>query len=435
MRRYPGILLSRGVGSSAPQETVAAIEKYLMSGLGLKDSEVTKLRKKAPWLFQRSTEQLKSVADFWDHILVSSGKAPEARQIILGKLLKTYPTLFNLSVEKALTEKVAFLEEQCGLTREDVASLLSGSRASLFCLSVVDNLQPTLELLRGLMPGSADGKESEEEEEKIRKEQMRKCVVKHPQILCLSQKNLKEKISYFDAVDASFGGTQKEKDSLASRVVIRSPAVYGLSLTENIIPKISFLARVWAQPFPDIAWDEGKVALEALPEKVRNEVVDPDKEEPLSLAALLGEYPSILTLSLEGNIQPTLNFYNRTGFINLDSDWNKVPQSRDSEGGDAAVSPVSVIRPRYIASSLFQRLLPRWHFYLANKEQFISNMDKKGVQSFSLHLLSIANDNDYCEHIGVSVEDFKVFKEDAVPRLKFSSQFDTWLKTGRPIDV
>lgn len=428
--------MSRGVGSGAPQEKVVAIEKYLTSSLGLKESEVTKLRKKAPWLFQRSTDQIQSVVAFWDNILESSGKTPPARQIILGKLLKTYPTLFNLSVEKALTAKVAFLEEQCGLTREDVASLLSGSKASLFCLSVEDNLQPTLELLLGLMPGRTDDEESREEEEQVKREQMRKCVVKHPQILCLSRKNLKEKISYFDAIDASFGGIQKEKDSLASRVVIRSPAVYSLSLTENIIPKISFLAKVWAQPFPDIALDEGKLRIQALPEtSMAKDKANTEKEEPSSLAALLGEYPSILTLSLEGNIQPTLNFYNRTGFIYLDHDWKKLPENRDREETDPAVSPVSVIRPRYIASSLFQRLLPRWHFYLANKERFSNDMDKKDVHSFSLHLLSVANDIAFCEHLSVDVEDYKVFKEEAVPRLKFSSQFDTWLKTGRPIDV
>ena len=423
------------MGSDAPQVSIVALENYLTSNLGLKESELAKLRKKAPWLFQRSTEQIQSVVGFWDDILQSSGKTSLARQMILGKLLKTYPTLFNLSVEQVLKAKVTFLEEQCGLTREDVASLLSGSRAALFCLSVEDNLQPTLELLQGLMPSTiSDEDEDEVDEEQAKREQIRKCVVKHPQILCLSQKNLKEKICYFGAIDASC--SVKNKESLASRVLVRSPAVYSLSLKENVIPKIAFLAGVWGKQTPEIFWEEGKLRIQEFPRDIVKEETEKDEEESSSLAGLLGEYPSILTLSLEGNIQPTLNFYNRTGFIRLDSEWKmtKMPDCEEEEA-DTTITSVPVIRARYIASSLFQRLLPRWHFYLVNKERLANTLKRKGIHSLSLHLLSVANDMAFCEYVDVDVDDYKTFREGTGPRLKFSSQFDTWLKTGRPIDV
>jgi hypothetical protein len=56
-----------------------------------------------------------------------------------------------------------------------------------------------------------------------------------------------------------------------------------------------------------------------------------------------------------GNLQPTMNFFNRTGYTALDDDWKLVDSSSTR------------IRGRYIASSLYQRLLPRWH-YCVNHE-------------------------------------------------------------------
>ena len=173
------------------------------------------------------------------------------------------------------------------------------------------------------------------------------------------------------------------------------------------------------------------------------------KKEKPSLSSLLAEYPSVLGLSLEGNIQPTLSFYNKTGFIMLYSDWKPMDSSTrpstnqiQKKGKDDTNAQIPFIRGQNLASSLFQRLLPRWHFFLANKEQFMNKT--KGahdhshfdyIKKPSLHMLSVADDWRYWEELGVDVEEYKLFKEDSIPRLKFSSQFDTWLKTGRPIDV
>ena len=49
--------------------------------------------------------------------------------------------------------------------------------------------------------------------------------------------------------------------------------------------------------------------------------------------------------------------------------------------------------------------------------------------------MSGASDDAFCRQMKLSLTDYLVFKEEAVPRLKFSSQFDRWLKTGRPIDL
>ena len=53
----------------------------------------------------------------------------------------------------------------------------------------------------------------------------------------------------------------------------------------------------------------------------------------------------------------------------------------------------------------------------------------------SLHILAVASDKKYCEYLKVETKEYTAFKVDTIPRLKFSSQFDTWLKTGIPIDV
>lgn len=118
-----------------------------------------------------------------------------------------------------------------------------------------------------------------------------------------------------------------------------------------------------------------------------------------------------MPFSLLGNLQPTMNFFNRTGYTSLDDSWKL------AEGGKR-------IRGRYIASSLFHRLLPRWH-YCVNHE----------LPPPPLHVIVTASDVAFCQQLSLDVDDFLMFRNKAVPRLKFSSQFDTWLKTGRPIDL
>jgi len=79
---------------------------------------------------------------------------------------------------------------------------------------------------------------------------------------------------------------------------------------------------------------------------------------------------------------------------------------------------------RYIASSLFHRLLPRWHYCM-----------KKEIPKPPLYVLVGTTDESFCERMSLNVNQYLLFKQEAIPRLKFSSQFDTWLKTGRPIEI
>lgn len=90
--------------------------------------------------------------------------------------------------------------------------------------------------------------------------------------------------------------------------------------------------------------------------------------------------PSILSMSIEENLKPTLACYNRTSYIQLDDGWNLV---------DGTVLSLS-----YINASLFQRLLSRWHFALKR----ISD-----TSQIPLHALATATDEKFCAYTGEPV--------------------------------
>ncbi|CAJ1951458.1 unnamed protein product [Cylindrotheca closterium] len=201
---------------------------------------------------------------------------------------------------------------------------------------------------------------------------LKKCVLSHPALLALSLSNLQRKTNALNSISKG----------LASKVARRCPSVFSLSLDDNIYPTVEFLARVWG------CQDDNTI-----------------------IGAWLQEYPNVLTLSVEGNIQPTMNFFNRTGYTVLDDDWQLVKGNKRIPG-------------RYIASSLFHRLLPRWHYCMKND-----------VPKPPLHIIVGSTDESFCQYLSLDIHQFALFQKEASPRLKFSSQFDTWLKTGRPIDI
>jgi hypothetical protein len=167
---------------------------------------------------------------------------------------------------------------------------------------------------------------------------------------------------------------------------------------------------------------------------------------------MLQEYPNILTLSVEGNLKPTMVFFNKTGYTQLNENWELVSPAAGVLNNKLSDPSQPYIRGRYIAASLYNRLLPRWHYWFSKRhvvEPEISRKiakDNTMVTSTSpttdplpkmppLHILVMASDELFCKTMAFSFEDFLAFKEESIPRLKFSSQFDMWLKTGRPIDL
>ena len=67
----------------------------------------------------------------------------------------------------------------------------------------------------------------------------------------------------------------------------------------------------------------------------------------------------------------------------------------------------------------------------------ISDDDKliAGPRFPSMDLLVMANDEQFCKSLEFDYDRYVQFKREEGPRLRFSSQFDVWLKTGRPIDL
>lgn len=415
--RNPNLLLSSGVEEAVDNDEM---DTYLQETLDMTKLKIQQLRKTAPFLFRMNVQKVDHVIQFLLDILQQGQVTdPKEQRNILCKVLTSHPVLMNLSVQTNLKPRIDFLIQKCSLQERDVATLVKSSSGIVLGLSVQDNLVPTLDFLSDLLNRQDQVDDTDNATDD--KDLLRKCILRHPQLLALSIQNLQAKVDYFDAIDAL--DENVVVSSLACRVAIRSPAVYSLSLKKNIIPTVEFLAKAWGTLAPEIQWNGDLLV-------VRPSSVTSNDDNYAnctdSLSSLLKEFPSILTMSLEGNIQPTLTFFNRTGYIRLDEDFRLLGDN------DKKARP---IRGRYIAASLFHRLLPRWHHLIANGWPIEEEERPDPSTLPPLHLLVGATDRAFCEQLGYDYQDYVAFKEQSVPRLKFSSQFDTWLKTGRPIDI
>jgi hypothetical protein len=414
VERNPHLLLTRGVGYNAG--SLPLVEVYLQQQLQLSQSAIYKLQQNAPFVFQMPVHKLIVFVEYLQTIF-QKGKCHSESQIqtMIANMITKYPTLLNLSVVDNLQPRLDYLQESCHLNDSDMATLLSSSSAAatIMGLSVSSNLKPTVALLSKRITSEED---------------WRRCILKHPPLLALSLDNLQTKLDYFDSIDDDSSQTSdiiSNTSPLASRILMRAPSVYSLSLTENIMPKIACLAKMWGRPVPaGIATKETATATSA-------PAADP------VLAALLGEMPSILGLSLEGNLQPTLQFYNRTGYIQLDEHWQNQQQLSSSSSDVNSSNTMRIIRGRDLSVSLFSRLLPRYHFVfnLYKEKQQADGLVVLPCPLIPLNILVGASDDSFCERYNVSIKEYRDFQAEATPRLKFSSQFDWWLKTGRPMDL
>jgi len=219
---------------------------------------------------------------------------------------------------------------------------------------------------------------------------------------------------------------------------VELPDGYGF----DIIPKVEFLAGLWGvKSPPSYILHDDDTSNDAMQKIMSSE--DYDFSSSSILSPMLREAPNLLTLSLEGNIRPTVYFYNRTGYVQVDENWRLMRFASD-------VKPAPLLRGRYLATSLFNRLLPRWHYAMsilstssyASQTLNESGGDEQETQTppssivdIPIHVLALKTDEAFCEFLGVDAHAYGEFKRESIPRLKFSSQFDTWLKTGRPIEI
>ena len=115
---------------------------------------------------------------------------------------------------------------------------------------------------------------------------------------------------------------------------LKNRYLFRLRLADNVFPKLEFLSKVWGVSFPSTG-----------------ETTDPcrDGDDQALLSHLVGDCPNDLTLRLD--LQPTMEFYNQTGYTELGDDWTL------SEGGRAIPGDCMIY-------SLSNRLLlSRWHYF------------------------------------------------------------------------
>jgi hypothetical protein len=405
--RNPDLLLSSGLGYDSSSDN--PVEPYLQNELQLTKSGISKLQQTAPFFFQIPLAKIKLVTAYLTNVLQEGGYKAEDAVKIVAKVMIAHPHLFHLSVQTNLQPRIDFLVQTCRLSRKNVATLIKSS-SGILGLSVDDNFKPTLYyLLQILNPkDDAEGRQA-----------LNKCVLSHPPILALSQKNIKQKVDYFDAMDAAAGGgdggfssavleTGTGDDSLAARIALRSPVVMFSLVSRttlyqlwNFWPRYGVLQRqVWNGRIPNSS--SGRIANQnedppLLQQQFRTRRSDAvTTDSPQQWALLLRDYPGILTLSLEGNLQPTFHFYNKTGYTTLDENWNLVQ-------GEPK------IRGRYIAASLFQRLLPRWHYWMEQKQKSSSSA---AFLRPPLHVIAGSTDASFCKWLGYNLDEYLAFQNE-----------------------
>mmetsp|Transcript_29000 Transcript_29000/g.31193 ORF Transcript_29000/g.31193 Transcript_29000/m.31193 type:complete len:770 (+) Transcript_29000:73-2382(+) len=505
VERNPALLLSSGVGYTTNRKTKKKKTTYTKNSIddededgnnsiskaglnlenaecilfkytGLSSSTVKRIKKSSPFVFGLAPSQLHSVLSYLKDVLIQREVDTTKTEVtkkqelikaknILGKIVAAHPNLLNLSVEKNLKPRMEFLVTSCDLNATQLAKVVEISNGSVLGLSVKQNLKPTMNyLLRDIFH---DGEMNNTEKRIL----LKNCLLVHPQIVGLSLTNLRSKAEYFHTIGPS----------LAIRIATKCPVIYSLNLDQNIIPTVEFLTKVWGMTTNETT---------QLPSSTKDRSLSSDKKNNNSsssshlLQNMFHEYPNIITLSVETNIKPTMMFFNKTGYTLLNENWELMLsdniggnnlQFRTNNNDDDLFQkigrrtlPNNRIRGRYIAASLYNRLLPRWHFCLSSSSSnnFDENnnsilVDKNATlqETFTtssssaaaalkttttvisqskippLHLLVMSSDEAFCEALGFRLESYTQFKNESIPRLKFSSQFDIWLKTGKPIDL
>ena len=225
-------------------------------------------------------------------------------------------------------------------------------------------------------------------------ELLRKCIWRRsPDVLTLSIENVASKVEYYNSLGSTTTGVP-----LASRIAFNQANVLALHVADNVVPKLEFLSKVWGVSFPSTG-----------------ETTDPyrDGDDQALLCHLVGDQTSVLALSLEKNLQPTMEFYNQTGYTELGDDWTL------QKGGHA-------IGGLYMTFSLSNRLLPRWHYFHQQREQ-----EKEGEAPAhsrdkpSIYTLAKVTDRLFCERCGFDLQDYTKFRLECAPKLKSLSQLNT----------
>ncbi|GMI04867.1 hypothetical protein TrVE_jg13381 [Triparma verrucosa] len=266
----------------------------LLRARGFTEKEIENIHSKYPQILGlTNSSQCEYVISYLRSIVgVADGGAKA-----VCKVVTRHPWILGLKTSNLELTHI-FLTEDLGLGEKTMRVIVTRF-LPIYGLSLNGNVRESVEKIRAAL-----GLEAGE---------FRKVMERHPGIVLLKEENFNEKVEYFEAA-MGLGAAKK--------IVLNCPSVFSLSLSKTLIPRVEYLKSVW----PD----------------------------DIEFSKRVNEYPALMSLSVENNVRPTLDWFYKNGY------------------------EVDDIRGRYLAASLYKRIVPRWLFW---KEVDGEVRDLEGVLS------------------------------------------------------
>ena len=235
------------LASALTSTQLVSIQAFLMESLGLTEEQWNRLRRKAKVSTWRRANVRRII-----RLLLGCMDKDQVAKVILAQ-----PKLFSYNMER-LNEPITYFSEELGITRDEIRRMIL-IWPVILTLNVETNLRPTVLFLRSLGSEAWDG--------------WRRMIIRYPQLLTHSvERVLQPKLKFLQT-------TLLELNTYDSvrRVVAYFPPIFWLS-QEILLHKVEYLKR----------------KLDLSPEEIRGVVLT---------------FPQVLGLSVDQNLEPTIDFY------------------------------------------------------------------------------------------------------------------------------
>jgi len=341
--------------------------RHLSDDWGISSRAINKLKASTVAISTESTARINASLTYLDSVMDTEWleKRKKTTSTITEQLIMRRPAALLLDTKTVLKPRVEYLMRRLNMTETDFTVFMNRGGGGTLTYSSEDKIRPMLEYLRTM----------------LNQQELKNCVMRMPLLLNLAIETLQSRVEFFDDIERRHFtrwsshtlNVQQgvEERSLAVCILTTGPPVFCLDFSTNVQPKIDFISKVWGEA---------------------------------SLIQNLRQFPRLIGLNVESNLKPTLDFYNRTGYVLLSDDWEICQQ-------DAALS-VS-----YVAVSLNSRLLPRWYFVRSQNPSYRP----------SLSSICTNTDADFCKCAGLDLEQYLEFKKEHGPALELPDPSDLQL--------
>mmetsp|Transcript_6731 Transcript_6731/g.16574 ORF Transcript_6731/g.16574 Transcript_6731/m.16574 type:complete len:421 (-) Transcript_6731:57-1319(-) len=192
---------------------------FLSDTVGLDHSQLRKMLVSRPQLLTYKLSNMQCTASYFREELGLSSKE-------FGSLLNAYPSVLMYSINDRLRPTVNFLQNECGGGKDNWASWkrVIYSYPNVFSHSLEKTLLPKVNFLCSKETGKSLS---------LKRSELSQVVAKFPPTLWLSEVNLQSK---FDFLSESLGLNRSELRTM----IVSYPQMLGLSLENNIMPKMDF---------------------------------------------------------------------------------------------------------------------------------------------------------------------------------------------------